>query len=209
MSFNFDKVQGQQLEPKKGKFIRPGVQTLILKDITLEESQNTGNLRPVFFMETEPITDKGWEGFEGAKGQIGKVSGNFGFYLKDKAQQDDFIAFLKSIMIAVGSWDKFAENEGQKDFDGLKEAVNAVKPYLTGTSARYLVCAEQYHKLDNSGVGLKLKFPTRKAVESLNTPLEDSKLPKYDETNPSHFKRIQNTERKPQTANDNLGLPFD
>lgn len=202
MSFNFEKVQDQKLETKRGKFIRPGIQNLILKDITLEESKNTGNLRPVFMMETEPILDKGWEGFEGAVGQIGKVSGNFGFYLKNKDQQDEFISFLKSIMIAVGIWETFAQKEGQKDFEGLKEAVAAVKPYLTGTTARYLVCAEQYHKLDNTGIGLKLKFPTRRAVESLDVTLETSKLPKYDETNPSHFKKI---EALPKATDD---LPF-
>lgn len=205
MAFNFEKVQDQKLEVRKGKFIRPGIQNLILNDITLEESKNTGNLRPVFLMETEPIEDKGWEGFEGAVGQIGKVSGNFGFYLKNKDQQDEFVSFLKSVMMATGTWEAFAEKEGHKDFDGLRDAVEAVKPYLVGTKARYLVCAEQYHKLDQSGIGLKLKFPTRKAVESLDVLLENSKLPKYDETNPNHFKKIE-AQSSPKSPVDDL--PF-
>lgn len=189
--FNFNKVQEQKLGTRKGKFIRPGVQSLTLRNITLEESRNTHNVRPVFYMETEPITDAGFEPHEDsvAGGQIGKVSGNSGYYLKDEAQQADFISVLKSIMASVGTLDEFMSQSNQ-DFDTLTEALEAVKPYVVGKTARYFVQGEQYSKLDGSGVGLKLKFPTRGVVESLTVTLEESKLPKFDENNPVHFKKM-------------------
>lgn len=192
MSFNFGNLPEQKLEVKKGKFIRPGVQTLILKDLYLESSKNTGNQRPVFFMETEPITDEGWEGFENHKGQIGKIAGNFGYYLKNDDQKEEFANFLKAIMQSTNTWADCTAQHGNTDFTTLDELVEAAKPFLAGTKARYFVCGEQYHKLDGSGVGLKLKFPTRRAVESLE--VTDSKLPKFDETNQNHFKKIPKSE---------------
>lgn len=202
--FNFNKIQEQRLDGKKGKFIRPGVQTLILKDIFLEVSQNTGKSRPVFFMETEPVTDAGWEGHEGAIGQIGKIASNGGYYLKDDRQQEEFISFLRSIMSSVGRFDEFMEKYNETDFNNLQEVIDAVKPYLVGSTARYFVAGEQYQKLDKSGIGLKLKFPNRKVVESLT--VAESQLPKYDETNPVHFKRLQKpTEPEAVPADD---LPF-
>lgn len=194
--FNFGKLPESKLETKRGKFIRPGVQSLILNNLHLESSKNTGNQRPVFTMETEPITDEGWEGFEGAAGQIGKVAGNYGYYLKTDEQKAEFAVFLKAVMQAVGTYDSFMEKHAGTDFDSgnLQSVVDAVLPFIKGTVARYLVCGEQYQKLDNTGVGLRLKFPTRRGVESAEA--EPSKLPKFDETNPSHFKKLTKNEEK-------------
>jgi len=202
--FNFRKVPEQRLEFKKGKFIRPGVQNLILRNITLEESRNTGNVRPVFMMETEPVTDEGWEAHEDAQagGQIGKVAGNGGFYLKNDDQQEEFVSFLKTIMTSVGTLDEFMVTHGETEFNGLSEVLEVVKPYIVGRTARYFVSGEQYPKLDKSGVGLKLKFPNRRSVES---PEGESKLPKYDESNPAHFKRLPKADTQSEPISD---LPF-
>jgi hypothetical protein len=207
LMFNFKKVQEQRLEFKRGKFIRPGVQNLTFRDVTLEESKNTGNKRPVFFMETEPITDEGWEPHEDAQagGQIGKVAGNAGYYLKNDDQQEEFVGLLKTMMSAVGTLDQFMSEHGTEDYDNLDDVVAAVKPYLTGRTGRFFVCGEQYQKLDNSGVGLRLKFPNKRVVESINVAIEDSKLPKFDESNPTHFKKLPRQEEPKEMTSD---LPF-
>lgn len=187
---NFKNVP-EQKQFKKGKFIRPGIQNLMLKDITFHVSPNTGNKRPVFSMESEPITEDGWEGHQGALGQIGNVSGNFGYYLKDEAQELEFIGNLKDIMKACGTYDDFMEGPGSKDFTELEDVVNAVKPFVINKIARYFVSAEQYEKLDKTGIGLKLKFPNRFFVEALTA---ECKFQKFDETNPKHFKKFQKVE---------------
>lgn len=191
--FNLEATQEKEYM-KKGKFIRPGVQVLILKDIYLEKSQNTGNERPVFFMETLPITDEDWEGHEGAKGQIGKVAGNFGYYLKNDDQKVEFAGFLKSILKAVDKYDTFVA-ESNRDFEKISDLIDAVKPYLVDSQARYFVAGEQYHKLNNTGIGLKLKFPTNRSVEAINA--EVSKLPTFDESNPKHLKKVGKKEDQP------------
>lgn len=198
MSLNFNNVP-EQKQFKKGKFIRPGIQNLYLRDIQLQTSPNTGNYRPVFSMETEPIIEEGWEGFENNKGQIGNISGNFGYYLKDDLQQKEFVGNLVSILKAVGSYEDFMSEHGAKDFNELPLAVEAVKPYLVGKLGRYFVAAEQYQKLDGSGVGLKLKFPNRFFVESIES---ESKFKKFDENDPKHFKKLQKDETKIES------LPF-
>jgi hypothetical protein len=189
--FEFDNLPEQQ-EFKKRKFIRPGVQNLILKDITLQVSPNTHNERPVFSMETEPVTDEGFEPHEDANygGQIGNISGNFGYYLKTDNQKLEFIVNLRDIMKAVGTYEAFMEKHGKTNFQNLQEVIDAAKPYLVGTKACYFVAAEQYQKLNNTGIGLKLKFPSRKMVEAVGN---ESKLAKFDETNPNHFKKLQKT----------------
>lgn len=202
--FEFDNLPEQQ-EFKKRKFIRPGVQTLILKDITLQVSANTQNERPVFNMETEPVTEEGFEPHEDASygGQIGNIAGNFGYYLKNDSQKLEFVGNLRDIMKAAGTYNDFMEKHGKIDFSSLQEVIDAVKPYVVGTKANYFVAGEQYQKLNNTGVGLKLKFPSRKLVETLGT---ESKFPKFDETNPNHFKKLQKTTNVPAVAPDDL--PF-
>lgn len=187
--FNFNKVP-ETKEYKKGKFIRPGVQNLILHDITLQVSRNTGNERPVFSMETEPVTDPGWEGYNGAKGQIGNVAGNFGYYLKTDENKLEFVGNLRDIMKAVGTYSDFMEKYSDANFTNLAEVIEATKPYVVGRTARYFVAGEQYEKLDRSGIGLKLKFPSKRMVESLDS---ESKFPAFDDTNPNHFKKLDKT----------------
>lgn len=189
---NFNKLP-EQRDYKKGKFIRPGTQVLILKDLFLQTSPNTGNERPVFAMETEPITEEGWEGWEGAVGQIGNIAGNFNYYLKTDDQKRDFMGNLRDIMKATGTYEAFDEKHGKSDFTVLSEVIEAVKPFIVGGKARYFVAAEQYQKLDNTGVGLKLKFPSKRLVESIS---DESKFPKFDETDPKHFKKLDKKEEK-------------
>lgn len=202
--FDFENLP-EQREFKKGKFIRPGVQNLILKDITFQTSVNTSNERPVFNMETEPVTDEGWEPHEDSTygGQIGNIAGNFGYYLKNDNQKLEFVGNLRDIMKAVGTYADFMEKFGKTNFNNLQEVVDATKPYLVGTKACYFVAGEQYQKLNNAGVGLRLKFPSRKMVETLENA---SKLPKFDETNQNHFKKLQKVEPSVIVPAD--GLPF-
>lgn len=199
----------EQKQFQKGKFIRPGIQNLILRNISLHVSANTNNERPVFDMETEPVTDPGWEGHEGALGQIGRVAGNFNYYLKDESQKADFIGNLKDIMTAVGTYNDFieahADGNGNTNFTTLQEVIDAVKPFVVGKTARYFVAAEQYTKLDKSGVGIKLKFPSRRMVESITS---ETKFPKFDETNPNHFKKVTKTSNDFQKSQPMSDLPF-
>lgn len=201
--FDFNNLPEKQ-EFKKRPFIRPGVQTLILKDIFLQVSPNTANERPVFSMETEPITDEEFVPHQDAKygGQIGNVSGNFGYYLKNENQKLEFIGNLRDIMRAVGTYDDFMNQHGKVTFGSLDQVIEVAKPFLVGTKARYFVAGEQYQKLDKTGIGLKLKFPSRKLVESLDS---ETKFPKFDETNSSHFKKLEKTVTPAEVPND---LPF-
>lgn len=201
--FDFNKLP-EQKEYKRGKFIRPGVQVLTLKDVFFQTSPNTQNDRPVFSMETEPITDEGWEPHEDAKfgGQIGNIAGNFGFYLKNDSQKLEFIGNLRDIMKVAGTYDSFMEKYGKTDFSTLDTVLEVAKPYLVGTKATYFVAGEQYMKLNKTGLGLKLKFPSRKLVVPIGS---ESLLPVFDENNPNHFKRFQKTEEPADVLND---LPF-
>lgn len=193
----------EKTEFKKGKFIRPGIQNLILRDITLQTSHNTGNERPVFSMETEPINEPGWEGYEGAKGQIGNIFGNFGFYLKTDSQKQDFMANLEDIMKAAGTYEDFMQANGDTNFTSLADVIAAVKPFVVGKAARYFVAGQQYMKLDQSGVGLKLKFPSKRMVETLDS---ESKFPKFDDTNKNHFEKLEKKAELPKVTSDDL--PF-
>lgn len=197
--FNFNNLP-EQREFKKGKFIRPGIQDLYLKDIELQTS-NAGDKRPVFHMETEPITEAGWEGHQGAKGQIGKIAGNFNYYIKTDEQAEEFACCLRDILKATDRYDVFIQEHSNTQFKSLEEMINGVLPYVKGTKARYFVAGEQYQKLTGDGIGIKLKFPSKKMVEPAGST--NTIFPKFDESNKRHFQKLDGT-AKPNTQFEKL-----
>jgi hypothetical protein len=189
---------------KKGMFIRPGSGLVVkVNDIILEKSVNHEFRKPVLFMESEPITEEGWVGHEGAVGQIGKIAANGGFYLKTEAQQQEFVAFLKEIVTALGKEEECATIEAST----LEEFVSKVKAILANAGyARYFVRGVEYAKsAAPNGKGLKLLFPNRRFVESLSTASADSKLAKFDYKNKWHYDRLPQVES--QATYGELGAP--
>jgi hypothetical protein len=188
MSYSFkDLPQGN--DRKKGKFIRPG-SGLVLKvnDIILEKSQNHEFRKPVLMMETEPITEEGWEGEAGAKGQIGKIAANGGYYLKTPENQKEFVVFLRDIARALGKLEQCSTIEA----DTLEDFIEKVKPIICdGTYGRYFVRGQEYPKPNsNIGFGIKLLFPKFKFVESMEVEAKDTKLEKFDKANKWHYDAI-------------------
>ncbi len=178
MNFNFKDVSEQR---GVSQFISPGVQVLKINNIVLERSRNTGSIKPVFFMESEPITDPNFKGVDGAKGRVGKVSGNGGYYLKDDNQQLEFISFLKTIAKFLG---KTEEIEALPP-SSFEDSVEGAKNVIAGQYARWFVAGQEYPK-GGDKYGIKLVFPSRNFIESKDS----SNLPTFDRTNPKHYKEI-------------------
>lgn len=179
MNFNFKDVP--EIKQGLSQFISPGTQVLKINNIILEKSRNTGNVKPVFFMESEPVTDPNFKGMDGAKGRIGKVSGNGGFYLKEDSQKLEFISFLKTIAGILGKTEEIEALPGG-DFE---EIIDQAKKVISGQYAKFFVAGQEYPK-DQNKVGIKLVFPSRNFIESLDS----NTLPTFDKSNPKHYKAI-------------------
>lgn len=195
MDFNFKSVK-EPTDRKLSPYLSPGSgQVLKINDIVLTCSQNTKNPRPVFYMESEPINDAEFKGIDGARGRVGKVSGNGGYYLNNDNQKTEFLGFLKAIANAVGQSAELQAVEATS----FEELVEQAKKVLCGHYARYFVAGTEFSKPDNR-YGVKLIFLSRKAVESVDT--DPSGLDIFDWNNPKHYKKIPKA-----TTEEDFGVP--
>lgn len=194
MAYNFKTVK-EPSEKKPSPFLSPG-SGLVLKINNLEliQSQNSGNPRPVFHMESEPITDPDFKPVDGATGRVGKVSGNGGYYLNNDNQRSEFLGFLKAIARAI---DKTEELEAI-EATSFEDLVEKSKRVLCGHYARYFVAGTEFSKPEGRW-GVKLTFPNKRAVESVNQ--DPTTLEAFDFKNPKHYKAIPKEEK-----GDNLGV---
>ncbi len=171
---------------KVGQFIRPGVNELKIVDILLKESRNNDSYSPIFVCETKPIEAPNWTGLNGAAGQIGKISANQGYYIRNEDGLRKFLGFVKEVAAALNK----TEEINKIEFDNLSDLIPKLKPlFCDGTYARYLVSAEEYLKT-GGGKGLKLSFANRNSVESISA--EPSSLPKYNPNDKFHYKALPN-----------------
>lgn len=191
MSFNFKDVKEAD-NRGTSPFLSPGGnQILKINDITLKESTNTHKVLPVFHMESKPVTDPEFKGQDGAKGQVGRISGNAGYYLKDDNQQQQFLGALKSIARALNKVEELEEIKADTFEDMIAQAAKV----LRGGYARYFVAGSEFPK-DGGKYGVKLSFPSRNFVESAQIEEKDSTLPKFDRSNDKHYKAIPKTAPK-------------
>ncbi len=171
-------------EKKTSPFLSPGSGIVLkINNITLDKSQNTQNLRPVFFMETEPINDPSFQGADGAKGKVGKVSANAGYYLKTDNNVLEFLGSLKSIARAIGK-EGALDNLEAPDLPALLEQV---VPILSKSYASYFIAGKEFPK-PGGKYGIKLVFPNRNFVEAVGT--EPTSLAPFDRTNPKHYTKL-------------------
>ncbi len=177
-------------------------QILKINDIELKHSKNTGSPKAILHMETKPVEDTDFTPIEGHKGKVGKIG--IGIYMKTDDQKREFLKNLKIISMSLGLEDEVNAVNGTS----FEEVVNGVKEVICGNKwARYTIFAEQYPKQDNK-VGVKLTLPRYNFVEGLDTPEDESKLVKFDQSNNQHFKKLDPSELQPHTSVDTTDLPF-
>lgn len=187
---NFNDAPERKISP----FLNPGSNlVLTITSIELEKSKSSDGLRPVFFMESEPIKDPSFEGWQGAKAKIGKVAGNAGFYLKTDNHKQQFLGDLRNIAIALGK-EEDLKNIPDGDFPELVKAASGI---LRGGFAKYFITGSEYAKA-NGKYGVRLTFPNKNFVTSL-----DGELEKFDRTNPKHYQPLPTQKAEPKDD-----LPF-
>lgn len=214
MSFNFRDVK-EPVNRGVSQFLSPG-SGLVLKinNIELKFSRNNGSPLPVFHVETEPINDPSFKGQDGAKGQVGRVSANGGWYLKSDDQQQQFLGGLRAVARALNKLDELEAIDAQTFEDLVQKSV----AILRGGYARYFVGGIEFPKPDGK-YGVKLVFPSRNFVESVAIPVKESGLPKFNRADPKHYVAVPKTdnfgatpgatlESKPEPTKSPDDLPF-
>jgi hypothetical protein len=191
--FNSSEVQNEK--QFVGKYITCGVQELRINKIEIKVAA-TGTKQLVFNTEGKECTQLGFEGVDGAKGPIGKIST---FYMKPEQEQEVTTIFAR-IADAVGTREQLNAVKAAT----LEEYVEAANKILTNKFANFAVGGEEYSK-DGGRVGVKLSFPKFNFVEKIGTT---PSTVKYDPTNKFHYKKLVQPDNVGEIINpDNAGTP--
>ncbi len=121
--------------------------------------------------------DSGFEGVDGASGQIGKLTT---FYMRPD-QESDVIFMFGKIADALGVREKLDAIKSTS----LEEYVEAINKVITGKFARFIVACVQEYNAEKGKTYNKLSFPRYNFVESLS--VNPTKLV-FDKDKSYHFK---------------------
>lgn len=203
MSNIFDSTNVDTADKSFGpnKYISYGEQNLKINKLEIKVA-STGSKQVIFHMEGRPITDPAFEGVDGAKGAVGKVST---MYMKPD-KEGDLTAIFAKISDALGVR---AELNAIKA-TSLEDYVAKAEKVITGKFANFCIATEQYLNSENK-VRNSLRFPKYDYVEAVGkTP---SRI-KFDKANSYHFKEavvpdtIGTSQSKTAVAQAEDDLPF-
>ncbi len=166
------------------KYITYGNQKLKINSMEVNYAK-TGSPRVTFNMEGDTVTEKGWEGIEGATGKVGRVRT---FYMSKPEHIETFNEFISLIATKLGVKDK-VKAIGQ--VEDIEKFVSAVAPIITGKFAYFAVTAEEYDNSAKKGagaVGINLHFRKYGAVASVEEG--ENHLKPYDKSNQWDYKKF-------------------
>lgn len=163
---------------KLSKFLTyGGPQNLKINKIEVETAQ-TGSKRAVFFMEGKPVETPGWQGEEGAAGQIGRVRT---MYMKSDDAYNNFLTDIGIIADKIG-------NRAQVDAikaNNFDDYIQQLNKYITGKYLWFIVTGEEYPKQDGT-TGVVLHF--RKYGFVASEAEGSGHLKPFDKTNKWDFR---------------------
>lgn len=173
MSFGTKEVKEREM---KGKYITYGKQKLKINSLTIEEAKS-GSKRVCFHMETEPVTLEGWQGDNGAKGQVGRVRT---VYMKPD-REDQHQEFNENINYIAKAMGVKEEVKALGQMNNIEEFVEKLNNIITGKYAWFLVKGVEYQKGDGT-TGISLEFVRFGFVSS-----DEAKIKNFDVKDKYHF----------------------
>jgi hypothetical protein len=174
-------TKGVQTESKPPKFIGYGVQKLKVNSIeTLiakkESSPGSGEYRKVYQFNMETPEDKtpGFEGWEGAKGKIGKVQFPNAYLLE--TNEDDMDLLVK-LVGQIGDKLGTREEIDALDVEGLnmEKYMEKVAPFIIGRFAFWRITVEKYKSSTTGKIGDNLKIGRYGFIASLEEGIDHLK----------------------------------
>lgn len=174
---------------KPSKFIAYGIQELMITGIKVNvSSTGTGSFVTSFQMETPPVTDPTFEGFEGAKGKIGKVQFPRIYVKPDNAvHMQELVKNIGIIADKLGVRAEVDAIEWTEDMT-IEKYFQVIENLFKGKYAMWKVCGEEQFKNDGSGkTSLRLalaKWGFVQTVESYKVKPEIT----FDKNNKWDFK---------------------
>lgn len=197
--------QGVDTSDKKfgpSKYITYGIQDLKINKMEIKVA-STGSKQVVFSVEGAPVEEAGFEGIDGARGPVGRITT---MYMKPESEKD-MVSIFGKISDALGVRDKLDQIKS----DSLEDYVSKVSDVICGKFAKFVVSTEQYWDATKAKSRDSFRFPKYDFVEKIG--VAESKL-KFDKNNSYHFKPavIPSTIGTPESATavkaDKSDLPF-
>jgi len=160
------------------KYITFGVQELKINNMEIKVA-STGSKSVIFSVEGALVKDPAFEGVDGAKGPIGRIST---MYMKSE-QQGDLVTLFAKIADALGVRNEMNAVKSTSIEDYVAKALTVLK----GKYANYCVSSEQYWDANAGKAKNSLRFPKYDFVEAINTDPAKSRV-KFDKDKTYHFK---------------------
>lgn len=174
--FNSTGVDTAEKSFGPSKYITYGIQVLKINKMDIKVA-STGSKQVVFSVEGSPIKEDGFEGIDGAKGAVGRITT---MYMKPE-QEKDLIMIFGKIADAMDVRDKLDAVTSTT----LEDYVEKVSKVIAGKFANFVVATEQYWDVTAGKAKNSFRFPKFDFVEKIGvTP---SRL-KFDKANTYHFK---------------------
>lgn len=141
------------------KYLNHGINKAKINNIVVEKAKNTESRRIVIFLEGEAVADKGFEGIDGAKGRVGKMTTS---YMKTDAQYQDFMRQIGVISDKLG----VRPQVDAVTASTIEEYITKVLPYLTGKQLWWNIGGEEW---DEKKFSLKiLRYDFVKALSEID-----------------------------------------
>lgn len=164
---------------KLGQFIGYGISLLRINSLEVQKARTSDSKRIVFHMETEAVDIPGFEGADGAKGQVGRV---MTIYMNNKEREEEFQAMAAVIAEELG----VRKEVDQISATTLEEFVDQLNKLITGKFAWFVVTAEEYARTGRKP-GIVLHFARFNFVASKERG-PDSLT--FDKSKHYHYKAI-------------------
>lgn len=152
--------------PKKTPaWISGGVYEVKVNDIEIFTS-STGSIKPTYVVETRPVTEEGFMGFQGADGQVGKITSSF--FIKEGSPLEAE-EFEKLIHLAKKAG---VDTDSLPKYGTFEEAAKAIAPMLKNKYVRVKVTQSWFWGKDKEGnpkEKFNLIFPKYKVEKNGNT----------------------------------------
>ena len=142
------------------RYLHHGIVMAKINNIVVEKAKSTDSKRVVFYLEGQPVNDKSFQGVDGAKGPIGKMSS---IYMNsDKAYQD----FTRQIGVMADKFGVRPQVDAINGVDTIEKYIAYIAPLFLNKFAWWNIGADEY---DKGKFGLKLlKYGFIKSLDEVD-----------------------------------------
>lgn len=170
---------------KMSPYLQYGVQNLRINAIEVKTAK-TGSKQCIFSMESRPVTVEGFEGVDGAQGQVGKV--NFPQFWLKPDNADAMSSFFEQVALIGDKLGVRAQIDAV-DYQDFDSYIAAITPIIKNRYAWWKLVVEEYER-EGKDPGKKLAIPRWGFIAN---EMEGESHLKFDKSKSYDYKELKDT----------------